>query len=279
MTLVSRTREAMRPNNPNKRTRGRSRSKNTNPLARSYESNGPDVKIRGSAMQVADKYAQLARDAQSSGDRVMAENYYQHAEHYYRIVAQAYEQNNQGQMVRERRDDGERQNRFEDRQPYRGGDQPTINGFDGLEDDEEVVRSGGRSNGHGYEGSGPQPASADAEAADDQPTVTARGRGGPRANANGRSHDSGPANGAETSASAESGASAQAEFFQPEPQVSEEPPAEAEVEATATAEADPQPVEEAPAPKPRRRTRAPAKRTRTATSKAAKPVEASDPPT
>jgi hypothetical protein len=72
--------------------RGRSRSKGPNPLTRSYESNGPDVKVRGTAQHVADKYAQLARDAQSSGDPVAAENYYQHAEHYYRIIAGAQEQ-------------------------------------------------------------------------------------------------------------------------------------------------------------------------------------------
>src|SRR4029077_16646678 len=57
-----------------------------------YESNGPDVKIRGSAQQIAEKYATLARDAQSAGDRVMAENYLQHAEHYNRIIAAAQAQ-------------------------------------------------------------------------------------------------------------------------------------------------------------------------------------------
>ncbi|MEH3148463.1 MAG: DUF4167 domain-containing protein [Methylobacterium frigidaeris] len=72
--------------------RGRNRSKGPNPLTRSYESNGPDVKIRGTAQHIADKYAQLARDAQASGDPVMAENYFQHGEHYYRIIATANEQ-------------------------------------------------------------------------------------------------------------------------------------------------------------------------------------------
>lgn len=66
--------------------------KGPNPLTRTYESNGPDVKIRGSAQQIAEKYATLARDAQSSGDRVMAENYLQHAEHYNRIIAAAQAQ-------------------------------------------------------------------------------------------------------------------------------------------------------------------------------------------
>jgi hypothetical protein len=74
------------------RGRNNNRSKGPNPLTRSYESNGPDVKIRGTAQHIADKYAQLARDAQSSGDPVAAENYFQHAEHYYRMIAAAQEQ-------------------------------------------------------------------------------------------------------------------------------------------------------------------------------------------
>ncbi len=54
---------------------------------RTYDSSGPEVKIRGSASHIYEKYLQLARDANSSGDRVMAENYLQHAEHYFRIMA------------------------------------------------------------------------------------------------------------------------------------------------------------------------------------------------
>lgn len=52
-----------------------------------FESNGPDVKVRGNAQQVVEKYLTLAREAATAGDPVMAENYYQHAEHYYRIQA------------------------------------------------------------------------------------------------------------------------------------------------------------------------------------------------
>ena len=71
--------------------------KNHNPLTRVYESNGPDVKIRGTANHVAEKYIQLARDAAASGDPVAAENYYQHAEHYFRLIAAAQEQFRQNQ--------------------------------------------------------------------------------------------------------------------------------------------------------------------------------------
>jgi hypothetical protein len=78
-------------NGQNKRMRGRNR-KGQNPLTRVYESNGPDVKIRGTPNHVAEKYVQLARDAQASGDPVAAENYFQHAEHYFRLIAAAQEQ-------------------------------------------------------------------------------------------------------------------------------------------------------------------------------------------
>lgn len=74
--------------NPNpKRGRGRSggRRPNHGPN-RTYDSNGPDVRVRGNAMQVCDRYLALARDASSFGDRIKAEGYLQHAEHYYRVV-------------------------------------------------------------------------------------------------------------------------------------------------------------------------------------------------
>lgn len=51
-----------------------------------YDSNGPDVRIRGTAYQVCEKYLALAKDAAGAGDRIMAENYLQHAEHYQRII-------------------------------------------------------------------------------------------------------------------------------------------------------------------------------------------------
>ena len=91
----------MRQGNSNKRMRGRGGGgggggggnggrKGPNPLSRSYESAGPEnTKIRGTALHVAEKYVSLARDAQSSGDPVLAENFLQHAEHYYRIIAAA----------------------------------------------------------------------------------------------------------------------------------------------------------------------------------------------
>jgi hypothetical protein len=80
---------------------------------RSFDSAGPDVKIRGTAASVYEKYLQLARDAGSAGDRVTQENYLQHAEHYYRILmAQG------GPAVQQQ----------QPQQPYPGQPQPNGNG-------------------------------------------------------------------------------------------------------------------------------------------------------
>jgi Domain of unknown function (DUF4167) len=84
----------MRPGQ-NKRNRGRNNNgnhpnNNNRPRpphrVQTFDSNGPNVKIRGNAYQVFERYVALAREAASSGDRVAAENYYQHAEHYFRVM-------------------------------------------------------------------------------------------------------------------------------------------------------------------------------------------------
>ena len=85
------TSKPMRQGQQNRRGRGRGR-KPQNPLARNYESNGPDVKIRGTAAHIAEKYMSLARDALASGDLIAAESYFQHAEHYNRIIMAAQSQ-------------------------------------------------------------------------------------------------------------------------------------------------------------------------------------------
>jgi Domain of unknown function (DUF4167) len=74
-------------NNQKKHWAGR-RNSGYSPHGKFYESNGPDVKIRGTAANIAEKYQQLARDAHTSGDLITAEAYHQYAEHYYRLVAE-----------------------------------------------------------------------------------------------------------------------------------------------------------------------------------------------
>src|SRR3712207_5784490 len=119
----------MRPGQ-NRRMRGRNNNnrsnnnKGPNPLTKSYESNGPDVKIRGTAQHIAEKYSQLARDAQSSGDPVAAENYHQHAEHYYRIIAAAQEQLREQYGYQERfQEEGDEEGGFENQRPYANGEE------------------------------------------------------------------------------------------------------------------------------------------------------------
>src|ERR1700757_1066088 len=101
----------MRNGQNNKRMRNRNNNNHNNnrrgqnPRTRVFESNGPDIKIRGTASHIAEKYLQLARDARSSGDPVAAENYYQHAEHYFRLIAAAQEQFRQNQPQQPRSED------------------------------------------------------------------------------------------------------------------------------------------------------------------------------
>jgi len=107
----------VRQGQQNRRGRGRNNNRKGghNPLARSFESNGPDVKIRGTPAHIAEKYLTLARDAQTSGDPVLAENYLQHAEHYTRIIMAYREQlqqpgdmsNGNGQRMRAEGDIGD----------------------------------------------------------------------------------------------------------------------------------------------------------------------------
>ncbi|HPE48463.1 MAG TPA: DUF4167 domain-containing protein [Hyphomonas sp.] len=97
----------------NRRTGGNNQNNFNNPN-RHFESVGPDVKIRGSAQQVLEKYQQYARDAQTSGDRILSEAYFQFAEHYQRIVAKQQEARDRQQQPRGGRDDRD-QGRRDDR--------------------------------------------------------------------------------------------------------------------------------------------------------------------
>ncbi len=78
-------RQRGRNNNNNRRNNNHNNNNNVNPN-RSMDSNGPDVKVRGSASTIFEKYTTMARDAKTSGNRVKAENYLQHAEHYLRVM-------------------------------------------------------------------------------------------------------------------------------------------------------------------------------------------------
>jgi hypothetical protein len=95
-----------------------------------FDSNGPDLRVRGTAQQLFEKYLQLGRDATSGGDRVMAEGYFQHAEHYFRIL------NAMNQAAQQSQQNG----------PQQGGPRRQYNGEDGQappESDEGEIRAPG----------------------------------------------------------------------------------------------------------------------------------------
>jgi hypothetical protein len=83
-----------------KRQRGRNNGRKPHMPQRSqtFDSSGPDVRIRGNAYQVLEKYLAMARDASAAGDRIAAENFYQHAEHYYRVISASGEHQRQQQQ-------------------------------------------------------------------------------------------------------------------------------------------------------------------------------------
>ena len=77
----------VKPRNNNNRRRNNRRPGGNN--GNNFESNGPSIKVRGSSKQIYEKYLSLARDAQSSGDNVLQESYFQHAEHYVRLLIES----------------------------------------------------------------------------------------------------------------------------------------------------------------------------------------------
>jgi hypothetical protein len=123
---------------------GRPQDQNFN-IHRTIDSNGPDIKIRGNAHHIYEKYLQLARDSNSSGDRVMAENYLQHAEHYYRLIMAAQAANPQPQQQPQ-----------QGGQPQMGG-QPYGNGGGQPQQPQQANYNNGGGQYRQPNGTGPQP--------------------------------------------------------------------------------------------------------------------------
>jgi hypothetical protein len=119
----------MKHNTNSRRGRNRGNGKRHVPIrSQTFESNGPDGKIRGTAQQVLDRYLVLGRDASSSGDPITAEGFFQHAEHYHRLLhaAEAAEAERAGRLRAEGADG----------QP----EESAADGTGGEQPDEEVAR-------------------------------------------------------------------------------------------------------------------------------------------
>lgn len=93
-----------------------------------FDSSGPDMRLRGTSQQLFEKYLQLGRDATSGGDRVMAESYFQHAEHYFRILNAMNQAAAQHQQTQQRRYQGQGEGEGEPQ-----GEAMEINGQNGSE--------------------------------------------------------------------------------------------------------------------------------------------------
>lgn len=131
------------------RNRNRKPSGNQNNPNRAYESNGPEgTKVRGNAQTIYEKYQQLARDSNSSGDRVLAENHLQHAEHYFRMIRQMQPQRPVSEFVQ--------------RDPFSSG-------FDDYDDELD-------GDGNESEGDGNNPSGEDQGQGDEQPRFDNRDR-------------------------------------------------------------------------------------------------------
>ena len=102
------------------RSRSKSNRNNNRPsgniVNRVFDSSGPEGKVRGTPQQIIDKYNQLARDAQLSNDRVAAENFQQHAEHYLRLLSEAQKEQD-ARREQQERDQRERQQREREERP------------------------------------------------------------------------------------------------------------------------------------------------------------------
>ena len=136
----------MRSSNKSRsRNKNQNRRPNGNIVNRVFDSSGPEGKVRGTPQQIIEKYQTLARDAQLGGDRVAAENFTQHAEHYARMLNEAMREQNirreqmEAQQQSQRREQDDAQSQQPDTQPdLASSEQPdviqTMTGDDNQED-------------------------------------------------------------------------------------------------------------------------------------------------
>lgn len=135
MRSSNKSRSRNRNNNNNNNNR---RSNSANVVNRVFDSNGPESKVRGTPQQIVDKYQSLAQDATLAGDRVNAENFLQHSEHYSRLLSDAQREINerreaqeaQRQQQQQQQQQKQQQNKQQNQEPVvqTGDAQPEIAG-------------------------------------------------------------------------------------------------------------------------------------------------------
>jgi hypothetical protein len=135
--------------NNNNNNNNQRRNSMGNIINRVFESAGPDGKVRGTPQQIIDKYQALARDAQVAGDRVAAESYLQHSEHYSRLLGEAQRQQMESRSFQQEREDGQRsedggfdQQRRQQQQQQPTMSQPVASGLTMIDPDDSYDMGG-----------------------------------------------------------------------------------------------------------------------------------------
>ncbi len=181
----------MRQTTGGRRPRGRpNRKQHISSRNQTFDSNGPEVRVRGNAHQVYEKYLALARDATASGDRIAAEGFYQFAEHYFRILSDSTDPDRQrpdGQGGPAMRRDGRAQPL--DGRPVRGGEVPGAGGQPAYQPEGRAAEGNGADRGE-HQGNGPAGEAEDAAESEKRAKSAGGGRRRPqrktkRENANG----------------------------------------------------------------------------------------------
>jgi hypothetical protein len=218
MRPSNKSRSRNKPGNNGSHNNQQRRSSMGNIINRVFESAGPDGKVRGTPQQIIDKYQALARDAQLAGDRVTAESYLQHSEHYSRLLGEAQRQQMENRLNQEReeaqrgsdRDDGGRgEDGFDSqrRQSSMGGQ--VASGLTMIDPDDPDDMAGPIETPEGRH----------APVNDPAPVIQMAPEPGRQGQINGAGHDAaaekGPAEGEQTAAEAEQPAEAPAKRSRP----------------------------------------------------------------
>jgi uncharacterized protein DUF4167 len=118
----------MRPSNKSRsRNKNQNRRTSANVINRVFDSSGPEGKVRGTPQQIIEKYQALARDAQLAGDRVAAENFQQHSEHYTRLLGEAMREQNQKREAHEAQQAAQQAQNTQRREAQNGETRPAQN--------------------------------------------------------------------------------------------------------------------------------------------------------
>jgi hypothetical protein len=164
-----------------KRGRGRGGNRRSGPPNRNhtFDSNGPDIRIRGNAHQVHEKYMNLARDASTNGEVVIAEGYFQHAEHYYRILSTFTDETNSDANRNRNSSSGNSQNNIQISDATETDGEPVtdqLTRVNSTDEPSQTIEQSGKTSSETKNGSEESESDIIDTASPDQPTIALRSR-------------------------------------------------------------------------------------------------------